>query len=130
MVNAAASTPLIESPDVSLDDKIAFLSVPENWPGHPRRVTLVHTHHACLFMTEQSSLPGRNRAFIVLLAVAAACAPSGNLLDDYEEVPATTLFEAPSPTAVAAVDREAVAQGKYLVELLGCGAFCTRFPRA
>jgi aminoglycoside phosphotransferase family enzyme len=42
-----------ESSGVSLDDKIGFLSTPEVWPGHARRVTVVQTHHAVLFMTER-----------------------------------------------------------------------------
>lgn len=67
-------------------------------------------------------MPDRRISFVVLLAVAGACAPSANPLDDYEELPATTIFEAPAPTAGATAGREAVAHGKYLVELLGCGA--------
>ena len=52
----------------------------------------------------------------------AACATAVNPLDDYEEVTATTIFDAPHATAVAPEDREALARGRYLVELLGCGA--------
>lgn len=53
MANAVASSPLIDSPGVSLDDKISFLAVPESWPGHTSRVALVETHHAWLFMTDR-----------------------------------------------------------------------------
>ena len=52
MVHAVASSPSMESPGVTLDDKIGFLSVPESWPGPTSRVTLVETHHAWLFMTD------------------------------------------------------------------------------
>ncbi|HEX6259917.1 MAG TPA: hypothetical protein VFZ51_04620 [Woeseiaceae bacterium] len=52
----------------------------------------------------------------------AACATAVNPLDDYEEVTATTIFDAPHATVVAPEDREALARGRYLVELLGCGA--------
>ena len=53
MVNAVVSPPSVASSGVSLDDKIAFLSEPKNWPGHPSRVSLVQTHHAWLFMTDR-----------------------------------------------------------------------------
>ena len=52
MASAVASSPSIESPGISLDDKISFLSAPENWPGQRSRVTRVETHHAWLFMTD------------------------------------------------------------------------------
>jgi len=61
-------------------------------------------------------------AFIAALLIAGACATPESQLDDYEEVDATTLFEAPPPTGVTPANREVVARGKYLVELLGCGA--------
>ena len=67
-------------------------------------------------------ISGKRISLAAVLLVAGACAPAGNPLKDYEALDATTLFEAPPPTAVAAADREAVARGKYLVELLGCGA--------
>lgn len=45
-------------------------------------------------------------------------------LDDYVERNAVTLLDAPtvSASSVAPEDRDAVAQGEYLVELLGCGS--------
>lgn len=63
------------------------------------------------------------RLFLLpVLLVAGACADSANPLEDYDELNATTVFEAPPPTGVTTANREAVARGKYLVELLGCGA--------
>src|SRR5690606_32179985 len=59
---------------------------------------------------------------LVVLSIAGACATPESPLDEYEEVDATTLFEAPPPIGVTDANREAVARGKYLVELLGCGA--------
>ncbi|HLT91064.1 MAG TPA: cytochrome c [Woeseiaceae bacterium] len=60
--------------------------------------------------------------WIAILLVVGACATPEDPLADYEQVNATTLFEAPYPTGVTTANREAVARGKYLVELLGCGA--------
>ena len=61
--------------------------------------------------------------FMAALALLpAACATSVNPLDDYEEVISTATFDAPHATVVAPEDREAIARGKYLVELLGCGS--------
>lgn len=65
------------------------------------------------------------RALAVALPfVIAACATPVNPLDDYEELNATTILDAPMPMQdkVAPENREVVARGKYLVELLGCGA--------
>lgn len=59
---------------------------------------------------------------VAVLLVAAACASSENPLHDYEELEATTVFEAPPSMGGGAANREAVDRGKYLVELLGCGA--------
>lgn len=61
---------------------------------------------------------------IVLPFLVVACATPVNLLDDYEEVDAVTILDAPTPAEghVAPENRESVARGKYLVELLGCGA--------
>lgn len=64
----------------------------------------------------------RRMPLVAVLLVAGACATSGNPLDDYEELEATTLFDAPLPTGARAANPGAVARGKYLVELLGCGA--------
>jgi len=59
---------------------------------------------------------------VAILLGAGACAVSENPLDDYEELDATTLFEAPPPMGVGPGNRDAVVRGKYLVELLGCAA--------
>ena len=62
----------------------------------------------------------------VLLAAScvflAACAASVNPLEDYEELDAATIFDAPAAARVAPENREAVERGRYLVELLGCGS--------
>lgn len=52
----------------------------------------------------------------------AACAASVNPLEDYEELDAATIFDAPAAARVAPENREAVERGRYLVELLGCGS--------
>lgn len=54
----------------------------------------------------------------------AACATPVNPLDDYEELDAVTILDAPTPMEgkVAPENRQSVARGEYLVELLGCGA--------
>ncbi|MBT8080310.1 MAG: hypothetical protein KJO31_17150, partial [Gammaproteobacteria bacterium] len=59
-----------------------------------------------------------------LLIIACASEPAYDPLDDYEELDASTILDAPSPppVRVAPENREAVARGEYLVELLGCGA--------
>jgi mono/diheme cytochrome c family protein len=54
--------------------------------------------------------------------LAAACATPENPLEDYEQLEATTIFDAPPTTGASADSREAVERGKYLVELLGCGS--------
>ena len=59
-----------------------------------------------------------------LLLVACTTQSGYDPLEDYEELDATTIIDAPSPPpdAVAPENRAAVARGEYLVELLGCGA--------
>ncbi len=59
----------------------------------------------------------------VLLGACAAEAPNSPL-DDYEEVDATTILDAPSakPGRFAPHNRALVERGEYLVELLGCGS--------
>jgi uncharacterized protein len=42
-----------EPSSLSIDDKIGFLSTPESWPGRTRRVSVLQTHHAWLFMTDR-----------------------------------------------------------------------------
>lgn len=61
-------------------------------------------------------------SLVAVLLVAGACATPENPLDDYEQLNATTIFEAPPSTGAGATNRETVDHGKYLVELLGCGA--------
>ena len=59
----------------------------------------------------------------VLLTACAAETPT-NPLEDYEEVDATTILDAPSaiPGTYSPQNRDLVARGEYMVELLGCGA--------
>lgn len=58
----------------------------------------------------------------VLLGLALiGCAATENPLDHYEALTPTTDLDAPTATGVAPRNREAVARGEYLVELLGCG---------
>ena len=61
---------------------------------------------------------------VSLLAAACAGEAQYNPLADYEEVESTTILDAPGPAAgsFAPEHRLLVAHGKYLVELLGCGA--------
>lgn len=63
---------------------------------------------------------------IAVSALAGACATdvSDSLLDDYEEVDATSILDAPAaqPGTYAPQNRALVEQGEYLVELLGCGS--------
>jgi mono/diheme cytochrome c family protein len=65
-------------------------------------------------------------ALLTILAVAASCVtePEPNPLDRYEEVPATTILDAPHPRPglSAPGDRDLALRGEYLVELLACGA--------
>ena len=63
------------------------------------------------------------------LVAVASCAtdtapPASDPLEDYREVDATTVLDAPSaqPGRYAPEHRDAVARGEYLVELLGCGS--------
>ncbi|MDH5345034.1 MAG: cytochrome c [Gammaproteobacteria bacterium] len=55
------------------------------------------------------------------LLVACASGDSYSPLDNYSEVRATTILDAPSVTGVAPENQAAVNRGEYLVELLGCG---------
>ena len=52
----------------------------------------------------------------------AACSSSRHPLDQFEVIDATTVVEAPVPRPSSVYDAKAVAQGQYLVQLLGCGA--------
>lgn len=51
-----------------------------------------------------------------------ACSTPLDALSDFEPVNSTTVLPAPEPLASSAYDAASVAQGKYMVELLGCGA--------
>lgn len=68
----------------------------------------------------------RARILMITAALVAACASETptDLLQDYEEVDAKTILDAPSaiPGTYAPARRDLVARGEYLVELLGCGA--------
>lgn len=68
----------------------------------------------------------RARILMITAALVAACASETptDLLQDYEEVDAKTILDAPSaiPGTYAPARRGLVARGEYLVELLGCGA--------
>lgn len=57
-----------------------------------------------------------------LILIACATEPKWDPLEDYEEVDATTILDAPTPVGVAPENQTAVARGEYLVELLGCGS--------
>jgi mono/diheme cytochrome c family protein len=56
--------------------------------------------------------------FLPLLLLPAACATAPDPLQEFEEVEATTVLEAPA--AGAAADPARVERGRYLVGLLGC----------
>lgn len=68
----------------------------------------------------------RARILMIAAVLVAACASETptDLLQDYEEVDAKTILDAPSaiPGTYAPERRGLVARGEYLVELLGCGA--------
>ncbi len=62
--------------------------------------------------------------FLIACATETATETPYNPLQDYEELDATTVLNAPSPTPgnFAPEHRFQVERGKYLVELLGCGS--------
>lgn len=69
----------------------------------------------------------KRMAFLIAVsALAGACASnvSDSLLDNYEEVDATSILDAPAaqPGTYAPQNRVMVERGEYLVELLGCGS--------
>lgn len=61
---------------------------------------------------------------ILTILVGCAVEEAYDPLQDYEEVNAVTILDAPSAAAgrFAPADRDTVYRGEYLVELLGCGA--------
>ena len=62
--------------------------------------------------------------FAATLLGSCASEQPASPLDDYEEVDATTILDAPEAEAGSFFpgDRDAVERGEYLVELLGCGS--------
>ncbi len=70
---------------------------------------------------EGVSMPTKFMTVIYLLLLTA-CAAHNNILDEFEEVPASTTLAAPEPRTSSAANSEVIAHGKYLVELLGCGS--------
>ena len=64
-----------------------------------------------------------HKALMLMSIFAFGCATPTSPLDDYEELDAETILDAPTPAArtVAPENRASVAHGEYLVELLGCG---------
>lgn len=59
------------------------------------------------------------------MALSITACAGGSYFDplvDYEQVSATTILDAPTPTDIAPENVEVVSRGEYLVELLGCGA--------
>ena len=60
-------------------------------------------------------------ALAMPLLVVACATDNYDPLEDYEEVNAVTILDAPTPTSVAPENQVLVARGEYLVELLGCG---------
>lgn len=63
-------------------------------------------------------------ASAVFLLIACAAETPYNPLDEYSELESTTILDSPrvDPASVAPGNRDAVAHGEYLVELLGCGS--------
>ncbi len=63
-------------------------------------------------------------ALLLLLVAACAAGETYDPLQDYEELDSATILAAPEvrPGSYAPADRDQVDRGKYLVELLGCGA--------
>jgi len=61
---------------------------------------------------------------MILAACATEQAPTYDPLEDYEEIDAQTMVDAPEarPGSYAPAERDRIERGKYLVELLGCGA--------
>jgi mono/diheme cytochrome c family protein len=58
---------------------------------------------------------------VVALTIGCASETGYDPLEDYEELVAVTILDAPSPKRVAPENQALVDRGEYLVELLGCG---------
>ena len=65
----------------------------------------------------------RYLAAIPLMLMACTTGSTYDVLDEYEELDATTEVDAPSPIpgSYSPDNRDAIEQGKYMVGLLGCG---------
>lgn len=63
-------------------------------------------------------------SIIALSLLLTACVTPDDPLEDYEELDSATMLDAPTPAEanIAPENRQSVARGEYLVELLGCGA--------
>ena len=59
---------------------------------------------------------------ICTLLVACATDSFYDPLEEYEQIDATGVLDAPTPDRVAPENQAAVSRGEYLVELLGCGS--------
>jgi len=70
---------------------------------------------------EGSDMKIRLVALAVPLLVGACATDSYDPLQDYEEINAVTILDAPTPAGIAPENQALVARGEYLVELLGCG---------
>ena len=59
---------------------------------------------------------------LIAYALIAACATDSyyDPLEDYEQIDAAGILNAPTPEGVAPENQAAVTRGEYLVELLGC----------
>jgi hypothetical protein len=69
----------------------------------------------------------KRTVFLIAIAtLSGACATdaTNSLLEDYEEVDATSILDAPAarPGTYSPQNRALVERGEYLVELLGCGS--------
>lgn len=61
---------------------------------------------------------------LLMLPVACSTVESYDPLDDYTELEPATVLDAPTvnPAFVAPDDRDIIAHGEYMIELLGCGS--------
>lgn len=73
-------------------------------------------------VTPVISMVARATLACSLLYLMFGCAPGLNILDEYEPVPSAPIAAAPTPQASHSAPPEVVERGRYMVELLGCGA--------
>ena len=64
----------------------------------------------------------RLNLLIVMLFGVSSCETAYNPLDDYEQLDPATIFATPEPIPSSSYSPEQLAQGRYLVGLLGCGS--------